>query len=48
MLSFNVVLVAGFKFKDAESGRVEDFKSDSIIVWFCVWGFRVSRDKIIL
>ena len=39
MLSFNVVLVAGFKFKDAESGRVEDIVSDSIIV--------CSRDKIL-
>ena len=39
MLSFNVVLVARFKFKDAESGRVEDIVSDSIIV--------CSRDKIL-
>ena len=48
MLSFNVVLVVGFKFKDAESGLVEDFESDFITVWFYGWGFRVSRDKIIL
>ena len=45
--ALNVVLVASFKFKDTESGRVEDFESDSITVWFYVWGFRVSKDKIL-
>ena len=45
MLSFNVVLVAGFKFKDAESGCVEDFERDCITVWLAcgVLGFPETK-----
>ena len=32
-ITFDVMLVAGFKFEDAKSGRAVDYESDSLKVW---------------